>query len=185
MSTDSSQTSTDSTKPLSTKPENKLGLIFSSLILRLWLGVRALQTGIEKYAGSKMSDQPVEIDGEVYDADLTTATSMKGYALDNYSGVPEALKATFAKEPLMMDWALKIYDMVLGPALIILGITILLGLASRVSLLLLGLVYISLTWGLILIKQDAGVAWLGVHIIMIALALNWSDNNRLCILKKW
>ena len=168
-----------------TTQQNKLALIFASLLLRLWLGVRALQTGIEKYAGSTMSDQPVKVDGEVYDADMTTATSMKAYALDNYSGVPESLKSAFAKEPLMMDWALKIYDAILGPALIILGITIILGLASRVSLLLLGLLYISLTWGLILIKQDAGVAWLGVHMIMIVLALFWADNNRLCILKKW
>ena len=173
MSTDSNQ------------PQNKLGLIFASLLLRLWLGVRAIQTGIEKYAGSKMSEQPVEVDGAVYDTDLTTVASRKGYALENYHGVPEALKSKFAEEPLMMGWALNIYDKVLGPALIVLGLTILLGLASRVSLLLLGLVYISLTWGLILIKQDAGVAWLGVHMIMIVMALNWSDNNRLCILKKW
>lgn len=173
MSTDSNQ------------PQNKLGLIFASLLLRLWLGVRAIQTGIEKYAGAKMSEQPVEVDGAVYDADLTAVASSKGYALDNYHGVPEALKSKFAEEPLMMGWALNIYDKVLGPALIILGITILLGLASRVSLLLLGLVYISLTWGLILIKQDAGVAWLGIHMIMIVMALNWVDNNRLCILKKW
>jgi thiosulfate dehydrogenase [quinone] large subunit len=169
----------------STKPQNKLGLIFASLLLRLWLGVRAVQTGIEKYAGSKMSDQPIEVDGEVYDTNLTAAVSSKGYALDNYHGVPEALKSKFAEEPLMMGWALNIYDIVLGPALIVLGIAILLGLASRVSLLLLGLVYISLTWGLILIKQDAGVAWLGVHMIMIVMALHLADNNRLSILKKW
>lgn len=144
-----------------------------------------MQTGIEKYAGSKMSDQPIEVDGEVYDTNLTAAVSSKGYALDNYHGVPEALKSKFAEEPLMMGWALNIYDIVLGPALIVLGIAILLGLASRVSLLLLGLVYISLTWGLILIKQDAGVAWLGVHMIMIVMALHLADNNRLSILKKW
>ena len=70
-------------------------------------------------------------------------------------------------------------------ALIILGLTILLGVASRVSLLLLGLIYISLTWGLILIKQDSGIAWLGIHVIIVAMALNWANHNRLCILKKW
>jgi thiosulfate dehydrogenase [quinone] large subunit len=169
----------------SKEPQNKLGFIFASLLLRLWLGVRALQTGIEKFAGSKMSDQAVAPDGKVYDANLTAATSAKGYALENYHGIPEALRATFEKEPLMMGWALNIYDIVLGPALIILGITILLGLASRVSLFLLGLLYVSLTLGLILIKQDAGVAWLGVHMIMIVLALAWANHNRLCVLKKW
>ena len=132
-----------------------------------------------------MSGQPIEIDGEAYDADLTEVASTKGYALDNYSGVPASMKDTFAGEPLMMGWALKIFDAVLGPALIILGITVLLGICSRVSLFLLGLIYVGLTWGLILIKQDSGVAWLGIHVIMIAMALNWANHNRLCILKKW
>lgn len=169
----------------STDTQNKIGLVFASILLRLWLGVRALQTGIEKFAGKNMSEQPVEIDGEPYDADLTEVASSKAYALDNYHGVPESMKNTLAQEPLMMGWALKIYDMVLGPALILLGLTILLGIASRVSLLVLGLIYISLTWGLILIKQDAGVAWLGIHIIMIVMALNWAEHNRFRILKKW
>jgi thiosulfate dehydrogenase [quinone] large subunit len=166
-------------------PQSNLGQVFATLLLRLWLGVRALQTGIEKYAGSKMSTEAVKVDGQVYDVDLTDAVSVKHYALENYSGVPESLKGAFAKEPLMMDWALKLFDTLLGPALIVLGITILLGLASRVSLFLLGVLYVGLTWGLILIKQDAGVAWLGVHMVMIVLALAWSDHNRLTLLKRW
>jgi thiosulfate dehydrogenase [quinone] large subunit len=173
MSTDSNDT------------QSTLGLVFATLLLRLWLGFRALQTGIEKFAGKVMSGQPVEIDGAPYDADLTEVASSKGYALDNYHGIPESMRDTFAGEPLMMAWALKIYDFVLGPALIILGLTILLGIASRVSLFLLGLIYISLTWGLILIKQDSGIAWLGIHVIIVAMALNWANHNRLCILKKW
>jgi len=60
-----------------------------------------------------------------------------------------------------------------------------LGLATRFSLFAMGLVYTSLTFGLILIKQDAGVAWLGIHIIMIVLALALAKYNRFAILKKW
>jgi thiosulfate dehydrogenase [quinone] large subunit len=48
-----------------------------------------------------------------------------------------------------------------------------------------GLLYISLTWGLILINQDAGVAWLGVHMIMIVLMLSWAKHNRFELLKNW
>ena len=57
--------------------------------------------------------------------------------------------------------------------------------SSRTSLFLLGLLYISLTLGLILIKEDAGVAWLGIHMIMIVMALMLAKHNRLCVLKKW
>lgn len=159
--------------------------IFASLLLRLWLGIRALQTGIEKFAGKKMSEQPIEVDGEAYDENLTDVSSSKGYSLENYSGIPESMKDSFAQEPLMMGWALNLFDKLLGPALIVLGLTILLGVASRTSLFILGLIYVGLTWGLILIKQDAGVAWLGVHLIMIVMALHWIKHNRYCLLKKW
>ena len=39
-----------------------LALIYGSMLARLWLAVRAIQTGIEKFSGSKMSDEVVEID---------------------------------------------------------------------------------------------------------------------------
>ena len=91
----------------------------------------------------------------------------------------------FEGEPLMMGWALNIYDKVLGPILLILGFAILLGVATRTSLFLLGLLYVSLTWGLVMIGQDPGVAWLGTHMVLIAMALMLADHNRFAILKKW
>lgn len=171
----------------------KLGLIFGALLLRLWLAVRAIQTGLEKYAGTTTSDQPVKIDGVPNSQGLSSAESVKEYAMSYYHGVPKGLVDKFKTEPLMRSYdimgytidPLKIYDLVLGPALLLLGITILLGIASRTSLFLLGLLYISLTWGLILIKQDDGVSWLGVHMILIVMALMLSSYNRCAILKKW
>jgi thiosulfate dehydrogenase [quinone] large subunit len=91
----------------------------------------------------------------------------------------------FQAEPLMLKFALPLYDKILGPVLIILGITLLLGIANRVSLFLLGLLYISLTWGLILIKQDDGVSWLGIHMILVVMALALAEYNRFALLKKW
>ena len=77
--------------------------------------------------------------------------------------------------------------MILGPALILLGLAILLGVASRSALFLLGALYVSLTWGLILLGEpgNAGVAWLAAHMIIIVMALQLSNYNRLCLLKKW
>jgi thiosulfate dehydrogenase [quinone] large subunit len=91
----------------------------------------------------------------------------------------------FQAEPLMLKWALPLYDKILGPMLILLGITILLGVASRCSLFILGLLYISLTWGLILIKQDEGVSWLGIHMILVVMGLALAEYNRFAILRKW
>jgi thiosulfate dehydrogenase (quinone) large subunit len=166
-------------------PDNKLALTYGALLLRIWLAVRAIQTGIEKFAGSRASDKPITVDGEVNEYGLTASASAKEYALANYHGVPDALMDKFKAEPLMPAFSLPLYDKLLGPALLILGVTILLGIAYRTSLFLLGLLYVSLTWGLILIKQDEGVSWLGVHMILITLALMLAQHNRLTVLKKW
>ncbi|GAA5481189.1 hypothetical protein [Haloferula sargassicola] len=162
-----------------------LALALGAILARLWLAVRAIQTGLEKYAGTKMSETAVEIDGQPNSYGLTDAAATKSYAADHYHGVPAALYDKFAHEPLMAEWALKIYDKVLGPALILLGLTILLGVASRLSLFALGLLYISLTWGLILIREDSGVAWLAAHMILIVAALALVRYDRVRILKKW
>lgn len=167
-------------------PSNQLALCYGSMLLRLWLAVRAIQTGVEKFAKSVQSaGEVVKVDGVPNEEGLSAVSASKVYALENYHGVPEALMKKFQGEPLMLKWALPLYDMMLGPALLILGLTILLGLAYRTSLFLLGLLYISLTWGLILIKQDDGVSWLGVHMILIVMALALANHNRLAILKKW
>lgn len=161
------------------------GSSLAFLILRLWLGVRALVAGIEKFAGTSVSDQGVTIDGQVNDYGLTSAQADKTYGLGNYSGVPEALYNRFVDEPLIPQFALAIFDRVLGPALIVLGVTLLLGIAVRSTLFLMGLLYTSLTIGLILIKQDAGVAWLGIHVLLVAAALRFVNDNRFTLMKKW
>ncbi|MEI6676358.1 MAG: hypothetical protein WCO57_14405 [Verrucomicrobiota bacterium] len=187
MTTESTECckSSESAECCQCPPQCDLGLTCGAWLLRLWLAMRAIQTGVEKYVGMKGSDQPISIDGKVNDYGLTSATNVKEYALNHYHGVPEALMKKFTEEPIMMQmkWALPLYDKVLGPALIVLGLTILLGIASRTSYFMLGLLYISLTWGLILIKEDSGVAWLGIHLIMIVMALMLSKHNRLCVLK--
>ena len=152
-------------------------------LIRFWLGIRVLISGVEKFSGTVSGDQPVNIDGDENSYGLTEATSSKTYGLEFYSGIPDSLKTKFAGEPLLPEWMLAPFNLILGPLLIVLGITILLGIFTRISLFVLGLVFTALTVGLVLIKQDAGVAWLGIHIILIATALFYSDKDRLVLLK--
>lgn len=170
---------TDSTHP------TDLGRTLAMLLARLWLALRSLQTGIEKFAGMESSQAPVTIDGAANTYGLTEAASNKVYGVSHYAGVPKALYDKFAAEPLIPGWFLGLYDIILGPALILLGLTLLLGVATRLSLFVMGLVYTSLTFGLILLKQDAGVAWLAAHVILIVMALSLANHNRFAILKKW
>jgi len=62
---------------------------------------------------------------------------------------------------------------------------LLLGIGSRVALSVQGLIYIALSAGLILIKQDDGISWLGIHVALVAFALTLVRHNRLALLKKW
>jgi len=220
---------------------DKIALTYGAWVLRIWLGVRAVQTGVEKYTGTqdKIVSKTVVTDGKPNPEGVTDNSNkqtVKVYGPGTYHGVPAGLMDKFKAEPLMhlgekTEKALKdtymkvggkfhkvkedptekdtwvrlsvanqatrdkfleqpimltIYDVVLGPLLLLLGVTTLLGIASRTSLFLQGLLYISLTWGLILIKQDDGVSWLGVHMILIALALMLAKHNRFTLLfKKW
>ncbi len=45
---------------------------------------------------------------------------------------------------------------------------LLVGLGTRLSLFVQGLIYIALTVGLILLGQNDGISWLGIHIALVA-----------------
>ena len=108
----------------------------------------------------------------------------KVYGMEHYHGVPPPLADKFAAEPLLPNWSLGIYDAVLGPALILLGITLLIGLAPRITLFLHGLLYCSLSVGLILINASDGIAWLGTHILLVVVALVLVKHDRLSVLPR-
>jgi thiosulfate dehydrogenase (quinone) large subunit len=111
--------------------------------------------------------------------------NIKSYALANYAGIPAALRDKFAHEPLLPKFALVAFDRILGPTFILTGIMLLIGLGTRLSLLVQALLYIALTAGLVLIDQNDGVAWLGIHVGLVAGALLLAQNNRFAVLKKW
>ena len=136
------------------------------LILRLWLAMRAIVTGLQKFWGKDEAGQVV-------------------FGTKYYQAIPEVLKTKFAAEPMFPAALSGPFYSLLGYVLILSGLMTLIGLGTRISLVIQGLLYVALTFGLILIKQDAGIAWLGTHVIMVALALVWAKHNRLAVLKKW
>ncbi|MGJ8641553.1 MAG: hypothetical protein ACSHYA_19335 [Opitutaceae bacterium] len=157
---------------------NSNGPLYAIFLMRIWLGIRSLQAGIEKFAGKVQITQPAIVDGKPDPNGTETAIELKVYAIDNYSGVPAGLKEPLSNEFFIPEVFLKLYDLTLGPLLILLGVLVLLGIATRISLLGMGLLYTSLTFGLILLNQSAGVAWLAAHVIMISLMLLFIDHGR-------
>ncbi|MGA2852621.1 MAG: hypothetical protein ABSE90_00610 [Verrucomicrobiota bacterium] len=157
------------------------------LVLRLWLAVRAILTGVEKFGAFKTIQKPL-VDPATGMEDPSGAlveVKVKFYALSNYAGIPPSLKEKLANEPLLPHPLLVMFNYLLGPALLITGLMLLVGLGTRLSLFAQGLLYIVLTVGLILIRQDDGVAWLGIHVALVAFALMLAKYNQFAILKKW
>lgn len=157
------------------------------LVLRGWLGVRAVLTGIEKFSAFQIIQKPL-MDAKTGMADPSGAmveVKQKFYALESYSAIPNTLKDKFALEPMLPGFLTGPFYASLGPLLIALGLMLLVGFGTRLSLFVQGLLYIGLSAGLILIKQDDGIAWLGIHIALIAMALALSKHNRFCLLNKW
>jgi thiosulfate dehydrogenase [quinone] large subunit len=160
---------------------------FAFLALRLWLGARALFVGIEKFGAYRSVAQPL-IDpatGQPDASGVMVNVNIKSYALANYAGIPSALKDKFAHDPLLPKFALAAFDKMLGPAFILTGFMLLIGLGTRLSLLAQALLFIALTIGLVLIDQPDGAAYLGIHIGLVAGALLLAEHNRFAVLKKW
>ena len=160
---------------------------FAFLVLRLWLGFRALFVGIQKYAAYKSVAMPL-IDpstGQPDASGVMVNVSVKSYALANYAGIPVGLRDKFAHDPMFPKFALTLFDRMLGPAFILTGLMLIVGLGTRVSLLVQGLLFIALTVGLVLIDANDGVAYLGIHIGLVAAAFMLVQHNRFAVLKKW
>jgi thiosulfate dehydrogenase [quinone] large subunit len=157
------------------------------LVLRFWLAARGIFTGLEKFGAYQSVSMPL-IDpatGQPDASGVMVNVNIKHYALANYSGIPAAFKDKFAHEPFLPQWSLTLFDHLLGPALILTGLMLLLGLGTRLSLFIQGLIYVALTIGFILIRQDDGISWLGIHVALVAMALMLVRYNKLALLKKW
>jgi thiosulfate dehydrogenase [quinone] large subunit len=155
-------------------------------VLRGWLAVRAILTGIEKFGAYKSVQQPLlDSTGQPDASGALVDVKVKFYSLANYSGIPASLKGKFAHEALLPPFAVTAFDHLLGPVLIVTGLMLLLGWGTRISLFIQGLIYIALTAGLILIHQDDGISWLGIHVALVAFALVLAKYNKFALLKKW
>ncbi|PTY06920.1 hypothetical protein DB347_09985 [Opitutaceae bacterium EW11] len=166
----------------STSTQQDCGSTLGFLVLRAWLGIRALVTGIEKFSDVRTVQQPLlDEAGKPDPSGAVVEIQQKFYSFHSYRAIPDALRDKFAQEPLLPSFLTSPFYAALGWALILLGITLLLGLWTRISLAVMGAIYVALTVGLILIKQDAGVAWLAIHIALIAYALQLSKHNRFAL----
>lgn len=126
-------------------------------LLRLFLGLRTLLAGLEKFEANK------SFSFSNYSENMTRMAT----AISNYSVIPL--------------WAAKSFAMSLGFLLVIFGAAILLGIKSRFSLFVGGLIYVGLGFGLMAVQEGEGVAWISAQVLMFSFALVLVRHNRFCL----
>ena len=127
------------------------------LLLRLFLGLRTLFAGLEKFEG-------------------------KGsYSFQNYNENMARMAQGITGASFLPLWMTKNFALSLGYLLVVLGVFLLLGIKTRLTLILMGLLYVGLSFGLMAVQEGEGVAWLGVHVIMIVGALVLVRYNRVAL----
>jgi thiosulfate dehydrogenase (quinone) large subunit len=127
------------------------------LLLRLFLGLRTLLAGIEKF----------EITGR--------------YSFGNYYENMGRMAQGITSASFIPLWMSRGFAHSLGYALLLIGAAILLGIRTRSALFLAGLVYVGLSFGLMAVQESEGVAWLGIHVGLVAAALAFSRYDRFAL----
>lgn len=127
------------------------------MLLRLFLGLRTLLAGLEKFEANK------------------------SFSFSNYTENMIRMATGISNYSLIPLWAAKMFALSLGFLLVIVGAAILLGIKSRASLFIGGLVYVGLSFGLMAVQEGDGVAWLGMHILMFSVALVLSRHDRFAL----
>jgi thiosulfate dehydrogenase [quinone] large subunit len=156
-----------------------LALTYAFWCLRLWLGLRILFAGLEKFSGKITVQQPLlDASGAPDSSGAVVEVTKKVYGFAHYQAIPESLQDRFANEPLLPGFLATPFYFLLGYILIALGLALLLGIRTREALLGIGAIFTMLTIGLILIGQEQGVAWLGVHVLLVVAALVLLPYNR-------
>ena len=139
--------------------ESACELTAAFLLLRLFLGLRTLLAGIEKFEG-------------------------KGtYSFANYYENMGRMAQGITGASFMPLWMTRNFAHVLGYALVVIGAALLLGLKTRATLVLTGLLYVGLSFGLMAVQESEGVAWLAIHVGLIAGALVLVRHNRFALWK--
>lgn len=132
-------------------------LTWAFLLLRLFLAVRAVMSCVEKF----------ETGGS--------------YSFQNYHTNMTRMATGITGASFLPLWATKAFALPLGYILGLLGLMLLLGLKTRLTLIVMGLLYIALAFGLMAVQQSDGVAWLGVYLLTVVAALVLVRYNRYAV----
>lgn len=151
--------SDDAKETASEKPSCDCAMTGAYLLLRLWLGFRLLGSGLEKF----------KVRGET------------DYGMDPYKSFIANTGSLISDNTIMPAFAVNAFMWPLGFIMIAAGAMILIGFLNRLALFIGGLVFVSLSIGMILLPDESQVVSLGFYVAMFVAALALVKHNRLAI----
>lgn len=140
-----------------TPPAARCEYAAAFLLLRLFLGLLTLLAGLEKFE------------------------SKGTYSFASYYENMGRMASGITGASFLPLWMTLNFAHALGYLLIVLGAALLLGLKTRTTLFLTGLLYVGLSFGLMAVQESEGVAWLAIHVGLIAGALLLVRHDRLAL----
>jgi thiosulfate dehydrogenase [quinone] large subunit len=127
------------------------------LLLRLFLGLRTFFAGVEKFESGGT------------------------YSFANYYANMGRMAQGITGASFLPLWATRNFAHSLGYLLLLLGALLLLGVKTRATLVLTGLLYVGLSFGLMAVQENEGIAWLAIHVGLIAGALVLVRHDRFAL----
>ncbi len=135
-----------------------MGEAWACLLLRLWVGMRLLFAGLTKWKSG--------------------ANEFKAEAMKKKM---EAISEMMATNTPMSREMTDAYANMLPYALVAAGALIIVGLFTRLSLIVGGFLFLSLAFGLMLLPDDTEAVFRGIEIALVAGALMMSKYNILAV----
>ncbi len=152
------------------------------LFLRLWIGFRMLFAGAEKFYAKVVVDEALGLEEYKFawsHAVITAKENIHKVVADNafiplnpkdflvrVFGVEES-KVSFLGGLQFDLW----FAMALPYLLLVFGATLVLGILPRTSLFMAGIIFMLLSIGLMALPDNEGIAYLGIHVGLVAVAL--------------
>lgn len=134
-------------------------IMYAAFMLRLWIGMRLFFAGLDKF----------RVKGE------TT------FSMDAYKDNVQVIADTIAEFTPLTQQMCDLYAAPLGYLLVGIGVLVMLGLFTRLSLLAAGVMFVSLGVGLMLLPDDFEAVMIGIQVAITAFALSLWWHDRLSV----
>lgn len=139
----------------------RLEFVFANLLLRLWIGLRLVMAGLDKFRAGE-----------------GTATT---FSVENYTAKTERIARLTWEKGFLPEDLCRMYAQPLGYVLVFAGLWAVVGLFSRVGLLFAGFMFLSLGLGLATLPDDTEVVLIGIQVLICAAALASNGHNKISL----